>query len=674
MQFYKIDMVLKNNKEEESATSQENWNKDGWSISENCQKYADTAGVGGAFFLNRVYKGQYTFGIITREPYDIEMHIKNFAEQEKINYSKLDIKETTFARIRSMLSEAERNEYIYDYCDILQEYDLSDLDSHRNFMISYEEKLILEKEKQSIYMAAERYFAKDTLQPELDRIFTPTNQKRPAGHPVDYIIESNDDRTKDGITNVILQALYSMGRIVNRRYCKVEFENEQRFPKKSFSALYNSCVGGTVVITIKTEGDEGESDKAQGNFCYIEDMCQIVRHYARDVLTVICLPKGCKRLKNRIYDNIGTGAFVEISEEVVFDNKARNYLKDQAKKAEVQPDNGLFTKLEKGHGYLAADLNEMFDQWYCQKLRTDVYSQYKDIVSIKKTLKEKKPVGSAFDEFESMIGLASAKRVLHQVLDSCKAQKLFRDKGMKSENYCNHMVFTGNPGTAKTTVARLFARILKDNGVLSKGHLVETGRGDLVGMYVGWTAPSIQKKFKEASGGVLFIDEAYSLVDDCDGSYGDEAINTIVQEMENHRNDVIVIFAGYPDKMEQFISKNPGLRSRIAHHVNFEDYDTDELVEIAGLIAEQKGLVLEDGAKDKLKILMEEARKQPDFGNGRYVRNIIEKAKMAQGVRLVRMDYDSVTTDDVKRICAEDIEIPEKCTRKEPRRIGFSVA
>ena len=118
---------------------------------------------------------------------------------------------------------------------------------------------------------------------------------------------------------------------------------------------------------------------------------------------------------------------------------------------------------------------------------------------------------------------------------------------------------------------------MKENRLLSKGNLIEVGRGDLIGKYVGWTAPMIQKKFKQAEGGVLFIDEAYSLVDDRDGSYGDEAINTIVQEMENHRDNVVVIFAGYPDKMESFLQKNPGLRSRIAFHVPFDDYSTEEL-------------------------------------------------------------------------------------------------
>ena len=235
-----------------------------------------------------------------------------------------------------------------------------------------------------------------------------------------------------------------------------------------------------------------------------------------------------------------------------------------------------------------------------------------------------------------------------------------------------HMVFTGNPGTAKTSTARLFARIMKENNLLSKGRLIEVGRGDLVGKYVGWTAPIIQKKFKEAEGSVLFIDEAYSLVDGRDGSFGDEAINTIVQEMENHRSDVVVIFAGYPDEMERFLQKNPGLRSRIAFHVPFADYSVDELCDIASLIAQKSGLRLEEQAQEKLETVFAAARKESDFGNGRYARNIIEKAKMAQATRLLAKDYACVGREDIATLCAEDIELPQPLTPIHTIPMGFS--
>ena len=164
---------------------------------------------------------------------------------------------------------------------------------------------------------------------------------------------------------------------------------------------------------------------------------------------------------------------------------------------------------------------------------------------------------------------------------------MFADKNIGKQHFTRHMVFTGNPGTAKTTVARLFARIMKENNLLETGEFIEVGRADLVGKFVGWTASLIKKRFSEAKGGVLFIDEAYSLVDDRSGSFGDEAINTIVQEMENNRENVIVIFAGYPDRMKEFIDRNPGLSSRIAFHVSFPDYSTPELCDIANLAAKR---------------------------------------------------------------------------------------
>ena len=236
-----------------------------------------------------------------------------------------------------------------------------------------------------------------------------------------------------------------------------------------------------------------------------------------------------------------------------------------------------------------------------------------------------------------------------------------------------HMVFTGNPGTAKTSVARLFARIMRENGMLSKGHLVEVGRGDLVGKYVGWTAQIVQRKFKEASGGVLFIDEAYALADRRSGSFGEEAINTIVQEMENRREELVVIFAGYPDEMERFLKSNPGLRSRIAFHVPFSDYGTEELCRIAKYQASKMELRLTDDAVEKLAGVFDLAKGSVDFGNGRFVRNVIEKARMAQASRLVSGDVENLSRKEIRTICAEDILLPEEPKEKKTE-LGFRCA
>lgn len=185
-------------------------------------------------------------------------------------------------------------------------------------------------------------------------------------------------------------------------------------------------------------------------------------------------------------------------------------------------------------------------------------------------------------------------------------------------------------------------------------------------------AKQIIEQYHPEKGSVLFIDEAYSLVDDRNGSFGDEAINTIVQKMENHRDDVVVILAGYPDKMEWLLQKNPGLRSRIAYHVPFNDYDTAALCEIAKLIAKQKGLTFTDEACNKLTVLFDAARNESDFGNGRYVRNVIEIAKMAQASRLLTMDFDSIESEDIALITADDIEIPKSSAKTEKKQIGFS--
>ena len=234
------------------------------------------------------------------------------------------------------------------------------------------------------------------------------------------------------------------------------------------------------------------------------------------------------------------------------------------------------------------------------------------------------------------------------------------------------MVFTGNPGTAKTTVARLTAKIFRDNGLLESGHLVELGRADLVGKYVGWTAPTVMEAFQRAEGSVLFIDEAYSLVDDRDGMFGDEAINTIVQEMENHREDTVVIFAGYPDKMERFLQKNPGLRSRVAFHVDFPDYTPKELLDILRLMAENQSMKLGPGAEQAALAIFQSAVSIPDFGNGRFVRNVLEQAQMKMAVRLTAGCADTLTNAQLTTLCAEDFEMPVMCAETPKRRaIGF---
>ena len=280
---------------------------------------------------------------------------------------------------------------------------------------------------------------------------------------------------------------------------------------------------------------------------------------------------------------------------------------------------------------------------------------------------------TAREELEAMIGLESAKQVINGAIATFKMQKLLRKRGVNLGSNAMHMAFLGNPGTAKTTVARLLARILKDEGVLSTGVFVEAGRADLVAPYVGQTAPLVRRKFDDANGGVLFIDEAYSLSDDRKGCFGDEAINTIVQEMDNRREDTIVIFAGYPDEMKAFIERNPGMSSRLAFRVNFEDYTVEQLCEITRFQVASKHLHITDDAVNALVPIYETALQNKTYGNGRYARRCVELAISNLALRLDKMDEEDLTDKVLTTIEACDIAAPEldaEC-EKPKRRIGF---
>ncbi|MDO4545177.1 MAG: AAA family ATPase, partial [Bacillota bacterium] len=327
--------------------------------------------------------------------------------------------------------------------------------------------------------------------------------------------------------------------------------------------------------------------------------------------------------------------------------------------------------VNQGEGYTISDLRRVFDRWYNGHLIETIYPQYRNVETGKHSIIRQKAVGNAYEELQSMIGLKSAKELIEMALTYYKAQKVLGKDETNWDRPAFHMLFTGNAGTAKTTVARLFAQILKDNGILSEGKLIEVGRADLVGKYVGWTAPTVKAFFKKAKGNVLFIDEAYSLLDSNEHLYGDEAIDTIVQEMENHRNDVVVIFAGYPKMMYDFIARNPGLRSRIGFHVQFDDYSAEELLEIARLIAGKNEYTLEAAAEKSLVDFFGKMRKIPDFGNGRFVRNIIEKAMFRQAARLMETEIKHVKERDIHTLKREDFDFSVDYETNERKAIGF---
>ncbi len=622
------------------------------------------------YFISEIEEAFVTIGAIV-ENIDFQRKLKKYLSSVGIKLSGLEYEETTFKVFQDLIDDADSNGLIRCSNDVYVHFGLTKLERRRNN--SFKERIVFEDDKEEIYNKAESLFIRNTLVPELDRIYCGNGKKKVIGHPVHYMIETDDTDIKDNTINILVQSLYANSRISSRRLAVMSFSEESyRYNQQldCLEGLYSSSIGGALVISFQVE-QEIEGSRASSVREIIKQISEVMNKYSNKVLTIFCFPKECTKIKGWFYEYLGIISIIELKEEFVTGLEAKQVLERKAKEHHVRTDKKLIEPIRENENYLLRDLNKDFDIWFRGKLKRSVFPQYQSVDTvIKKKIKEA-PKGTSYEELKKMIGLEDAKKVMEQALDYYKAQKLFREKGMEDSTPSMHMVFTGNPGTAKTTVARLFADIMKDNGILSTGRLVEVGRGDLVGKYVGWTAPTVKAKFEEAKGGVLFIDEAYSLVDDKDGLYGDEAINTIVQEMENHRDEVVVIFAGYPDKMEMFLEKNPGLRSRIAFHVPFADYNVDELCEIAKMMADKKGLRFTDGALEKLKDNFTIAIEQPDFGNGRYVRNVIEKARMAQASRLLKKNLDDISREDIMTFCEDDIEIP--IMKKEDKiKMGFA--
>ena len=252
-----------------------------------------------------------------------------------------------------------------------------------------------------------------------------------------------------------------------------------------------------------------------------------------------------------------------------------------------------------------------------------------------------KTLDELLEELNVLIGLSKVKEDVKSLINLVKIRNIRKERGMESPDMSLHMVFSGNPGTGKTTIARLLAQIYKAMGLLSKGHLVEVDRSGLVGGYVGQTALKVQEVVNKALGGVLFIDEAYSLTVNRGASdYGFEAVDTLLKFMEDHRDDMIVIVAGYPAPMEEFLNSNPGLKSRFNKYLHFEDYTPEELIGILKLNAKKADLVLsEEAEKFASEFFTKRCENRPEnYANGRDVRNFFEKALINQANRLATLE------------------------------------
>lgn len=536
-------------------------------------------------------------------------------------------KEVCPCDIKDLIKRAEAAEFLsWHRRGFIEELNLDYFSCHNNFSIK--EKCMCKKQtfKQAV-KRAEELMADDTLLEELARIYSKENPRKYCGNPVHYKIIVGDFQAAESILELLMGALWSNNRVLGTRVEMLTAIGERANRNDDeLDNIFEVAQGNAVVIDMS--GDDGMHGIYASAYEQVTDeFNSLVKEYG---LYTLCFfientsnPGFSESLIAKAVENI---SIIEIKEGTGDYEKALGFFKKLATERDTFATEMDFDSvLSKKKIYTVSEVYKAFNTWYGRGLKERIYKAYKTCAVAK--VETKKPASEPYKELQKMIGLSEIKTVVDQIIDSGKAKKLRSKMGIDTYSHSMHMIFTGNPGSAKTSVARLLAQILKKEGVLESGNYVEVGRSDLIARYVGWTAKTVCEKFREAKDGILFIDEAYSLVDGSN-SFGDEAINTIVQEMENHREDVIVIFAGYPEKMKEFLDKNEGLRSRIAFHLNFPDYKADEIWQILKLMAEKKGFKLDEGVESKCMDIFGEACEHEEFGNGRFARNLLEQAEM----------------------------------------------
>lgn len=679
MLYYAIEAVLPLEPRGEDRADQREWSENVAAVTDEFCSAHDDALV---FVARRRNKRRVTLGAAVKTGEKLDELLKEFMEAVELEPETILIKETTIDNFSSLVSAGYRTNMISDDDLYLDYARLGPLNSLRMRLTEQlidaelpteeaEEKPTGLYKEADILAEAEMHFLKEALEDEIHRIYQGAVEANAVGHPVEYILCSDSAQNTKRIEKLLLRSLYVNRRLRARRFLlfRPDFCGG---PDTRVNALYDMYDGGTIILNLREVAGMEPQEYSDGGEEGLRELMEQVRRHRNNVLTILLLPRSCEKFKLLLREQIGDIPMVEIQEPMLMGDSARRYLACLAEEAGISHDNGMDVLIkDENAGYLQDELREMFDKWYNDRLRTAIYPQYKDFRSERRKLAECKPIGSAYDMLMAMPGLTEAKKVIDQALGYYKMQKLFANRGVAQEHPAMTMAFMGPSGTAKTSTARLFARILKENGLLSRGTMHEVSRADIVSRYVGGTSPLVQKHFRQAKGGILFLDECYSLTQEREGLYGTECLNEICYQLENNREDLCVIFAGYEAETMEFLAKNPGLSSRVNFKVRFDDYSTSELMEISDMLAAEKKLRFSADAKEKLRHILDEARRVPAFGNGRYCRNLLEKAAMNQAGRLLKMDYEQVTDEQLFTITAEDLEFPAFTGTTASARIGF---
>ena len=585
-----------------------------------------------------------------------------------------DLVEITAMKFSKIFDRANRSDnFNFDYYQINQDLGLDALEN-RTFklteIICPVKRLPFETAKRD----AQTLLADETFKEEFARIYAKENAHHFYGQPVHYKILAGNTSAALSLSNLLVAALYTNKRLVSRRINIITNVTDNCYDEVDFDKILENASGGTVVIELSGERvNTGQFAHAYEQV--VEFISESVKRFQRNTLFIfielVNKPGFAPQLISRLQDDLH---IIELHEGAGNRDTALSYLKDLVINSDSAMNFYTEAELLEAMGdkltFSASDIYNIREKLFNSSLKNKTYPAYREIDRLKVESEEKS--NDAYADFQEMIGLTEQKALIEQIIAAHRVQKMRLDMNLDKQKAALHMIFTGTPGTAKTTVARLISQILARDGVLKTGRFVECGRADLVAKYVGWTAKAVRAKFREARGGVLFIDEAYSLSDGEHATFGDEAINTIVQEMENNRDEVIVIFAGYPDKMKDFLDRNEGLRSRIAFHINFPDYTADELTDIFKLMAKRRGYEISAEVAEHCKKIFKRVAKKKNFGNGRFVRNLLEQAWLKQAQRIIKENEDGeVTKEDLMRFKVEDFDVNVDKKYRDERKLGF---
>ena len=431
------------------------------------------------------------------------------------------------------------------------------------------------------------------------------------------------------IYNRMMSELVMEGKcVLSKRYNLVNNQLQEATSKLT-SDIIDSLDGNNKVLVFVTEKNPTKLMDIFGK-SFIERIADKVQTKKLD-------DEAINKIIEQLLESLEERTETQLELDLSIDESLKDYLKEN-----YEPSNGIDSMspiVKKIYNELVDvalrndDLNHI-ELEYDETIKAKFNGEIKDLEILDDSKQEREDIQKELDE---VVGLVDVKNYLLSLENHIKINQIRKQKGLKTSEISKHMIFTGNPGTGKTTIARLVSRMMKVVGVLKQGQLVEVTRADLVGKYVGHTAPLTMSVIQSALGGVLFIDEAYSLYRGKDDSFGLEAIDTLVKAMEDHRDDLIVILAGYTKEMKDFLTANSGLKSRFANVIQFDDYTGEELMLISKSIAKSKGYEI-DGECDKPLqdyFSMIQAKNDPNSGNGRLARNLVEDAILSQSKRLL---------------------------------------